>query len=32
MEVILDTEIRHGNIVHMWSRIEMVRYAITVVL
>ena len=32
MEVILEAEIQHGNITHMWRRIEMVQYATTVVL
>ena len=32
MEVILEAEIQHGNIAHMWKGIEMVKYAITVIL
>ena len=31
MEVILDAEIQHRNIEHMWRGIEMVQYAINVV-
>ena len=31
MEVILEVEIQHENIAHMWRGIEMVQYAITVV-
>ena len=32
MEVILEAEIQHGNIAHIWRGIEMVQYAITMVL
>ena len=31
MEVILEAEIQHENIAHIWRRIEMVQFAITVV-
>ena len=31
VEVILEAEIQHGNIAHIWRGIEMVQYAITVV-
>ena len=31
MEVILEVEIQHENIAHMWRGIEMVQYVITVV-
>ena len=31
MEVILEAEIQHENIAHMWRGIEIVRYAIIVV-
>ena len=31
VEVILEVEIQHGNIAHIWRGIEMVQYAITVV-
>ena len=31
MEVILEAEIQHENIAHIWRGIEMIQYAITVV-